>query len=99
MALHPSSRALPPQLDAVGQQLLLNLAVTGAKIIDDGLDLTDAVLSRADETNKAFDDWLADYRSATAERQQEAHTERVRHDAAPARAVSKRVPITTRRQG
>jgi hypothetical protein len=60
-------RPIPPQFDALGQQMLLNLALAGIKVIgSEGNDMTEAALRNAEPINAGYDEWLADWRNRTA---------------------------------
>lgn len=62
-----NKRVIPPDLDPVTEQSLLNYAVSGGIILaSDGIDLTACALAEADRINKAYDDFLNNYRRATA---------------------------------
>lgn len=57
-------RPIPPEFDALGQQMLLNLAVAGHKVITpNGIDATSAALDSAEKINAEFDAWLTAKRS------------------------------------
>lgn len=60
MGKHPNERAIPPDVDAVVQQGLLNIVSDGYKIINpDGLDVTEHIIRMSEVVNKTFDEWIA----------------------------------------